>query len=104
VAKPINPATGESPSGPPGPPPATCISCGELEYPSSARRLPREATVELMFDVNPNGDVFNIKILTPSKHHEFNRAAIKALEKRKYASSESGIQGERAFIIFRLDE
>jgi TonB family protein len=57
-----------------------------------------------MFDVDPNGKPFNIKIVTPSQHDEFNRAAIKAIEKRKYAPSENGIKGERASIIFRLDD
>jgi TonB family protein len=57
-----------------------------------------------MFDVDPNGKPFNIVILTSSKYNDLDRAAIKAVEKRKYASSETGFQGERIGIIFRLND
>jgi TonB family protein len=54
-----------------------------------------------MFDVDPNGKPFNIKIVTSSKYNDLDRAAIKAVEKRKYASSETGFQGEIIVITFR---
>jgi TonB family protein len=60
--------------------------------------------VEVVFDIDPNGKPFNIKISTPSKYNDLNKAAIKAVEKWKLASSESGIQGEIASITFRLDD
>jgi len=56
--------------------------------------------VELICDIDPNGKTFNIKILTPSKYNDLNKAAIKAVQKRKYAPSESGFQGEKVFITF----
>ncbi|MEG4277128.1 TonB family protein [Microcoleus sp. MON1_C1] len=104
VPKPTNPAREGSPSRPKGPPPATCISCGGSEDPSSASTPPREGRVELICDIDPNGKTFNIKILTPSQHDEFNRAAIKIVQERKYTPSKSGIQGERIVIIFRLTD
>lgn len=105
VPKPTNPVRGGSPSRPPGRPPGTCISgCGKPEYPIAAREEGRQGRVELICDVDSNGKTFNIKILTPSKYNDLNRAAIKAVEKRKYASSESGLQGEKIFITFELTD
>jgi TonB family protein len=60
--------------------------------------------VEVVFDIDPNGKPFNIKISTPSKYNDLNIAAREAVKKWKLASSESGIQGERASITFRLDD
>jgi TonB family protein len=60
--------------------------------------------VELICDIDPNGKTFNIKIVTPSKYNDLDRAAIKQVQERKYAPSESGIQGERIVIIFRLTD
>jgi TonB family protein len=57
-----------------------------------------------MFDVDPSGKAFNIAILTSSKHDDFDSAAIKTVEKWKFASSESGIQGKTASITFRLND
>ena len=105
VPKPTNPARGGSPSRPPGSPPATCIiSCGSPEYPIAAREEGRQGRVEIMFDVDPNGKPFNIKIVTPSQYDDLNKAAMKQVQERKYAPSESGIQGERIVIIFRLTD
>jgi protein TonB len=104
VQKPTNPGRGGSPSRPKGPPPGTCISCGKPEYPSSARKQGREGKVELIFDVDPSGKAFNIAILISSKHDDFDSAAIKTVEKWKFSSSESGIQGKKASIEFRLDD
>ena len=41
---------------------------------------------------------------TPDKPLDLNRAAMKQVQERKYAPSESGIQGERIVIIFRLTD
>jgi protein TonB len=100
VPKPTNPARGGSPSRPKGPPAATCISCGKPEYPIAAKKEGRQGRVKIMFDVDPNGKTFNIKILTSSKHDDLDRAAIKAVEKWKFASSETGFQGKTATFTF----
>ncbi|MEP6487780.1 energy transducer TonB [Microcoleus vaginatus GB2-A3] len=60
--------------------------------------------MELICDIDPNGKTVNIKILTPSKYNDLNRAAMKTVEERKYAPSESGIQGERITITFLLTD
>jgi len=57
-----------------------------------------------MFDVDPNGKAFNIAILTSSKHDDFDREAIKTVEKWKFSSSESGLQGKTASITFQLND
>jgi TonB family protein len=85
----------------------TCISgCDKKSnnYPIAAREEEREGQVELIFDIDPSGKTSNIKILTPSKYNDLNKAAIKTVQERKYTPSESGIKGERASIIFRLDD
>ena len=107
VPKPTNPGTGGSPSGPPGAPEIACISgCDEKDnqryYPDLAREEGREGQVELICDIKPNGSTSKITILTHSKYNDLNKAAIKAVQERKYTPSESGIQGERIIIIFRL--
>ncbi|MBW3584669.1 MAG: energy transducer TonB, partial [Cyanobacteria bacterium 0813] len=105
MPKPTNPGRGGSPSRPPGAPLVTCISgCGKPEYPIAAREEGRQGQVELICDIDPNGKTFNIKILTPSKYNDLNRAAMKTVEERKYAPSESGFQGEKISIIFDLTD
>jgi len=104
VPKPKNPGGGESPSRPSGPAPGTCISCGKPEYPSAARKEGRQGQVKVKFDIDPNGKAFNIAIETSSNYDDFDRAAIKTVERWKFASSDSGIQGKIASITFRLNE
>ena len=58
--------------------------------------------MEVMFDIDPNGKAFNIKILTSSKYEDLDQAAIKALQTWKFAPSESGIKGKIASITFKL--
>jgi protein TonB len=105
VPKPTNPGGGGSPSRPNGASLVTCISgCGKPNYPIAAREEGREGRVELICDVDPNGKTFNIKIVTPSKYNDLNKAAIKTVQERKYASSESGFQGEKISIIFDITD
>ncbi|MEG4867101.1 MULTISPECIES: energy transducer TonB, partial [unclassified Microcoleus] len=104
VPKPKNSGGGGSASPASGPPPGTCISCGKPEYPSAARKEGRQGQVKVKFDIDPNGKAFNIAIETSSKYDDFDRAAIKTVEKWKFASSDSGIQGKTASITFRLNE
>jgi TonB family protein len=105
VPKPTNPGGGGSPSRPNGTPLVTCISgCGAptKNYPIAAREEGREGQVELICDIDPSGKTSKIKILTPSKYNDLNKAAIKTVQERKYTPSESGIQGERIIITYQL--
>jgi TonB family protein len=105
VPKPTNPGRGGSPSRPPGAPLGTCISgCGKPNYPIAAREEGREGQVELICDIEPNGKTSNVRILTPSKYNDLNKAAMKQVQERKYAPSETGIPGEKIVIIFRLTD
>jgi len=105
VPKSTSPARGGSPSRPNGAPGGTCISgCGKPNYPIAAREEGRQGQVELICDIDPNGKTFNIKILTPSKYNDLNKAAFKTVQERKYSPSESGIQGERITITFLLTD
>ncbi|MEG3973412.1 energy transducer TonB [Microcoleus sp. herbarium8] len=104
MPKPKNSGGGGSASPASGPAPGTCISCGKPEYPSAARKEGRQGQVKVKFDIDPNGKAFNIAIETSSKYDDFDRAAIKTVERWKFASSESGIQGKTASITFRLNE
>jgi TonB family protein len=60
--------------------------------------------VDLICDVDPNGKTFNIRILTPSKYNDLNKAALKTVQERKYAPSESGFQGKEISITFDLTD
>ena len=107
VPKPTNPGGGGSPSRPPGAPVVTCISgCDKKSnnYPIAAREEGREGQVELIFDIDLSGKTSHIKILTPSKYNDLNKAAIKTVQERKYAPLESRIQGERIIITFDLTD
>jgi TonB family protein len=107
VPKPTNPGGEGSPSRPNGAPVVTCISgCDKKSnnYPIAAREEGREGQVELICDIQPSGKTFNIKIVTPSKYNDLNKAAMKQVQERKYTPSESGIQGERIIITFYLTD
>jgi TonB family protein len=107
VPKPTNPGGEGSPSRPNGTSVLTCISgcvTNEYNYPSAAREEGREGEVELICDIDPNGKTSNVRILTPSKYNDLNKAAIKILQGRKYAPLESGILGERITITFDLTD
>jgi TonB family protein len=105
VQKPTNPRRGGSPR-PSGPRPGTCISDCDYKhkYPSAAKKQKREGRVEVIFDIDPNGNPTNIEILTSSKHDDIDQAAKETVKKRKFASLESGIQGQKLWIIFRLED
>jgi TonB family protein len=60
--------------------------------------------VGVTFDIDPNGKPFNIRVSTPSKYNDLDRTAIKHIQERKYAPSESGIPGETIFIVFDLTD
>jgi hypothetical protein len=57
--------------------PPLALAAVYLNIRSQPEKKGGKATVELMFDVDPNGKTFNIKILTPSKHDDFNRQRLK---------------------------
>jgi len=104
VPKPTNPGRGGSPSRPSGPRPGTCISGCDYKhkYPSAAEQEGREGRVEVIFDIDPNGNPTNIDILTSSKHEDLDNAAKETVKKRKFASLESGIKGKTAWVTFEL--
>jgi TonB family protein len=60
--------------------------------------------VQVIFDIDPNGNPTNIEILTSSKHDDFDTAAMETVKKRKFASLESGIKGKTAWVTFRLKD
>jgi TonB family protein len=104
--KPTNKRRQGSQKRPSGPRPGTCISgCDnniDDEYPSAAKQQRREGRVEVIFDIDPNGKPINIEILTSSKHDDLDNAAKEIVRKWKFASLESGIQGKKEWITFRI--
>ena len=87
-----------------GPPPGTCIRCGKPGYPSQARKEGREGQVQVKFDLDPEGNSFNIEILRSSGHDDFDRAAIETVKNWKFSASDSGLRGKTASILFRLND
>lgn len=60
------------------------------EYPASAIRHGKEATVEVVFDLNDLGEVINPRILYPSRRTtQFEEAALAAISASRYELDES---------------
>lgn len=53
-------------------------------YPGSARRLGKEATVSVRYDVDVNGRATNIRIMDAGASRRFNRSVVRALQRSKF--------------------
>ena len=51
-----------------------------MEYPSTERRLNREGSVRVSFDVNEDGSLGNVALLQEAKYSGFNKAALAAID------------------------
>ncbi len=60
--------------------------------------------MQVIFDIDPNGNPTNIEILTSSKHDDLDTAAKETAKKWKFASLESGIQRKTAWITFKIED
>ncbi|MCT7952150.1 TonB family protein [Ancylothrix sp. C2] len=92
------------PSGGSGGTPGVCVSCNKPAYPISARRQKREGVVEVLLNIDPDGNVVDASIATSSGHEDFDQAAINTVRNWKFSSSESGVQGKIVAVRFDLDD
>lgn len=90
------PSTSQANSGP------TFISRGHPEYPPRALALRLEGKVKVKFDVDADGRVGNIQILSAQPANVFEREVRRAMTKWRYKSGSPGT-GLTVDIIFRTD-
>jgi TonB family protein len=70
-----------------------CRRCPDPAYPKRAERRGIEGTVKLVFDVDRDGNISNIRVASSSGHDILDRAATDAVKDWKLASSDSEQQG-----------
>jgi periplasmic protein TonB len=121
------PATTAPPAAQPTPPPAAVVEpeapapapvaatprAGQLppvvsqvspRYPPLALRRRIEGFVELSFTVQPDGRVTDISVIDSEPRTLFNREAINAMERWRFAPSSAPVKGRRTFDFKLADE
>ncbi len=94
-----------SPNGSPdGSGSVECIRCGKPSYPRIARDAGLEGVVLLSLDVDPSGNVIDVRLEESSGHPALDNSAIKQVENWKFEPSENGLQDEIRRIVFRLED
>lgn len=73
------------------------ISLVQPRYPSLARRRRIEGRVEVGFTVMPDGSVSNVRVLKSHPGSVFDREAINAMERWRFAPSNHQVEGRRVF-------
>lgn len=100
------PAPEPAPIAPPPPPPPaasnvpvtlTAISTVQPRYPPLALRRRIEGSVELGFTVMPDGSVTNVKVLSSRPNNTFDREAINAMERWRFAPPQRQVESRRVF-------
>lgn len=102
VAPPPEPVA--PPSRPATPPPAqttnslpTVISSVQPRYPPAAFRRRVSGSVEVGFTVLPDGSVSDVRVISARPANTFDREAINAMERWRFAPSNGTSQGRRIF-------
>lgn len=78
------------------------VSSAQPRYPVVAQRRKIEGRVELQFTVRTDGSVGNVRVLSSQPRGVFDREAVAAMERWRYAPSTTESTGQRAF-DFKLD-
>jgi protein TonB len=114
VAQPTPPpAAVVEPAAPPPAPAAAAPRAGQLpavvsqvspRYPPLALRRRIEGFVELSFTVQPDGRVTDISVIDSEPRTLFNREAINAMERWRFAPSPAPVKGRRTFDFKLADE
>lgn len=100
------------PTPPPPPPPVaaapvqvtlTPISTVQPRYPPLALRRRIEGSVEVGFTVMPDGSVSNVRILSSRPNNTFDREALNAMERWRFAPVSQAVDSRRVF-DFRLTD
>ncbi|RYZ97448.1 MAG: TonB family protein, partial [Moraxellaceae bacterium] len=75
-----------------------------LIYPEFLYNQGIEGAVTLSFDVDKEGNAFNIKVTCSEPNTAFNMYAIEFVERRKFEPSNSITKGETQMIKYRLSK
>ncbi|MBK4729016.1 TonB family protein [Oxynema sp. CENA135] len=79
-----------------------CINCGKPSYPDIAREQGWEGEVLLSVDVDPNGNVSNVQLISSSGYPVLDNTAIDRAWSWQFDSSENGQQGRMVSVPFEL--
>ena len=74
----------------------------QARYPVIAMRRKLEGRVELAFTVLPDGSVSNVEVVQSEPDGVFDREAVSAMERWRFAPPQAQVRGRRVF-DFRLD-
>ena len=84
--------------------PGVCVRCNKPAYPISARRQKREGLVELLVNIDADGNVLDVSVATSSGHEDLDQAAMDGVRNWKFSSAESGVQGKLVTVRFDLND
>jgi protein TonB len=73
-------------------------------YPPLALRRRIEGFVELSFTVQPDGSVTDISVINSEPRTLFNREAVNAMERWRFAPGPTAVKGRRTFDFKLADE
>jgi TonB family protein len=79
-----------------------CINCGKPSYPDIAREQGWEGEVLLSVDVDPNGNVSNVQLISSSGYPVLDNTAIDRAWSWQFDASENGQQGRMVSVPFEL--
>lgn len=94
------PAPRSAPSPPAGLP--AVVSTAQPRYPVMAQRRKLEGRVDLEFTVRPDGSVTDVRVLSSEPEGVFDREAVAAMQRWRFAPAATESRGRRAF-DFKLD-
>lgn len=78
------------------------LSSAQARYPVIAMRRKLEGQVELAFTVRPDGSVDDVRVLSSEPDDVFDREAVAAMERWRFAPQPAESHGRRVF-DFRLN-
>ncbi len=94
-----------SPNGSPnGSGSVRCRNCGKPNYPRIAREEGWEGVVLLSVDIDPSGNVIDVRLEETSGHRTLDESAINKIRSWKFESSDNGQQSKLVRIPFNLED
>lgn|GEM_PF-6033320 len=103
-ASPPTPKPSPSPSPQPQPRQSqvNCVRCPQPAYPKAAVEEQIEGSTRLLLDIDPNGNVTNVRVSRSSGSSLLDHAAMEAAWGYQFSASEYGYRGRGVTIHFQL--